>query len=246
MTTFVDIHRDRFGVEPVCVVVGLSVSTYYASKRRQDVPSPRAVRDAELAGAIGRVWEEKGKGLYGARKVRKQLRRDGVDVARCTVERLMRAAGLAGAAAGRSRPRTTIPGDAADRPDDLVERDFTGPEPNRLWVTDLTYVRLATGGFCYTAFVTDAFSRAIVGWQVADNLCTELALDALEWRSGRGNPVCRTVLCITVIAAPRADSTGRRNTSIREVLNGATAGLGGGCDGKGCDAFAGPSSGGAA
>jgi putative transposase len=138
------------------------------------------LRDAELVPLIREVWEGKGKRLYGARKVWKQLRRDGVDVARCTVERLMRAEGMVGAMARRRKPRTTIPGDESVRPRDLVERDFRAPAPNQLWVTDITYVELVGGGFCYTAFVTDVFSRAIVGWQVLDTLKTELALDALE------------------------------------------------------------------
>lgn len=161
-------------------MIGFAVSTYYAAKNRQDRPSNRRLRDEELIPLIRVVWEEKGKRLYGARKVWKQLRRDGVEVARCTVERLMRAEGMIGAVAKRRRPRTTIPGSEADRPRDLVERDFRAPAPNQLWVSDITYVELAGGGFCYTAFVTDVFSRAIVGWQVSDSLHTELALDALE------------------------------------------------------------------
>ena len=116
--------------------------------------------------------------MYGARKVWLQLRRDGIEVARCTVERLMRELGLAGAAAERKKPRTTVPA-AGSRPGDLLERDFSGPAPNRRWVADITYVDTACG-FVYTAFVTDLFSRKIVGWQVADHLRAGLALDALE------------------------------------------------------------------
>jgi putative transposase len=101
-------------------------------------------------------------------------------VARCTVERLMREHGMEGVVASRRRPRTTIPGEERCRPTDLVKRDFRAPAPNQLWVTDITYVELADGRFCYAAFVTDAFSRAIVGWQVSDSLKTELALDALD------------------------------------------------------------------
>jgi len=128
-----------------------------------------------------RVWESrrKGRGLYGARKVWLQLRRDGIEVARCTVERLMREMGITGAAAGRKKPRTTVPDAAGQRPADLLERDFTAPAPNRRWVADITYVP-TTCGFVYTAFVTDLFSRKIVGWQVADHLRAGLALDALE------------------------------------------------------------------
>ena len=167
-------------MEPICVVIEFPVSTYYAAKNRKDAPSDRELRDEELVPLIREVWEGRGKRLYGARKVWKQLRREGVDVARCTVERLMRAEGMMGVVARRRRPRTTIPGDESQRPRDLVERDFRAPAPNQLWVTDITYVELAGGGFCYTAFVTDVFSRALVGWQVLDTLKTELALDALE------------------------------------------------------------------
>ena len=128
-----------------------------------------------------RVWEDRKKGrrLYGARKVWLQLHREGIAVARCTVERLMREMGIAGAAAQRKRPRTTVPGASEQRPADLLERDFTAPAPNRRWVADITYVDTACG-FAYTAFVTDLFSRTIVGWQVADHLRAGLALDALE------------------------------------------------------------------
>jgi putative transposase len=128
-----------------------------------------------------RVWQErrKGRGLYGARKVWLQLRREGIEVARCTVERLMREMGIAGVSAQRKKPRTTVPDAGAGRPGDLLERDFTAPAPNRRWVADITYVATACG-FVYTAFVTDLFSRKIVGWQVADHLRAGLALDALE------------------------------------------------------------------
>lgn len=174
-----DTYRDRFGVELICRVVDFAVSTYYAAKKRVESPAGRMLRDAELIPLIRAAWEHSRR-LYGARKIWKQLRRQGVRVARCTVERLMRAEGLSGVMAKRVRPRTTVPGDPAARPRDLVERDFRAPAPNQLWVTDITYVELAGGGFCYTAFVTDVFSRAIVGWQVSGSLRAELALDALE------------------------------------------------------------------
>jgi transposase InsO family protein len=179
VTAFVEQHRDSFDVESICRVIEFPVSTYYAARKRSTTPSRRALRDAELVVVIRRAWEGSKK-LYGARKVWKQLRREGVVVARCTVERLMCAEGMAGVVATRRCPRTTVPGDAASRPRDLVERDFRAPAPNQLWVTDITYVPLAGGGFVYTAFVTDVFSRAIVGWQVLDTMTTELALDALE------------------------------------------------------------------
>jgi putative transposase len=131
----------------------------------------------------------KGRGVYGARKVWLELDRQGVAVARCTVERLMRELGVSGAAARRRRPRTTVPGDAAERPSDLLGRCFDAPAPNRRWVAGITYVRTMTG-WAYTAFVMDLFSRRILGWQVADSLRSDLALDALEmaiWARGSEN-----------------------------------------------------------
>jgi putative transposase len=168
-------------VEPACAVLEFPVSTYYAAKKRERDPSRRGQRDEWLKGQIMRVWEDRKKGrrVYGARKVWLQLRRDGTAVARCTVERLMRELGIAGAAAARKRPRTTVPDAGGQRPGDLLGRDFTAPAPNRRWVADITYVDTACG-FAYTAFVTDLFSRTIVGWQVADHLRAGLALDALE------------------------------------------------------------------
>jgi len=129
-----------------------------------------------------RVWNDRRKGrrVYGARKVWLQLRREGIAVARCTVERLMRELGLHGAVGRRKKPRTTVPAPAGQqRPADLVRRNFTAPAPNRRWVADITYVD-TQDGFAYTAFITDLFSRLIVGWQVADHLRAGLALDALE------------------------------------------------------------------
>jgi putative transposase len=172
-----------FGVASICAVLEFPASTYYAVKKRQVRPCERDVRDAEVLVEIRRVWEKSGK-LYGARKVYQQLLREGGvagrPVPRCAVERLMRAHAMAGVMPRRGRPRTTIPGDPTSRPVDLVRRRFAAPAANLLWVTDLTYVAVAGDRFCYTAFVTDAFSRAIVGWQVAESMHTELALDALE------------------------------------------------------------------
>jgi putative transposase len=165
----------------VCAVLEFPVSTYYAAKKRGRDPSRREQRDEQLKQEIMRVWEDrrKGRGVYGARKVWLQLRREGIAVARCTVERLMRELGIAGAAARRKKPRTTVPDAGGQRPADLLERDFTASAPNRRWVADITYVDTACG-FAYTAFVTDLFSRKIVGWQVADHMRADLALDALE------------------------------------------------------------------
>jgi putative transposase len=170
-------------------VLEIRPSTYYAAKKREREASARDVRDAWLKKEITRVWTDKeiGRRVYGARKVWRQLQREGIVVARCTVERLMRELGIAGAAARRRKPRTTIPAPAGQpRPSDLLERDFTAAAPGSRWVADITYVETAAG-FVYTAFVTDLFSRRIVGWQVSDSLRAELALDALEmaiWSSG--------------------------------------------------------------
>lgn len=134
MSAFIDEHREALGVEPICRSLGIAPSTYYAVKQRQADPSVRAQRDAELLAEIRRV-HERSRGLYGAEKVWWQLRREGIGVARCTVERLMRKAGLQGVVRGKRR-RTTIPDERAQRPADLVERDFTATAPNRLWVAD--------------------------------------------------------------------------------------------------------------
>jgi putative transposase len=172
---YIEVHRDRFGVEPICRALQFAPSTYWSAKRRP--PAARAVRDEELKVHIARVHAENF-GVYGAPKIWAQLNREGTRVARCTVERLMRDLGLQGAVRGRPR-RTTIPDDAAERPGDLVDRQFRAEAPNRLWVADLTYVR-TWSGFVYVAFITDVFSRRIVGWQASTSLRTDLALHALE------------------------------------------------------------------
>jgi putative transposase len=185
--TFIDGLRDRFGVEPMCRVltqhgVPIAPSSYYAAKTR--LPSARALRDAVVLTAIRRVHSDPtiGRGLYGVRKVFHQLRReggvDGVPVSRRQVERLMRAAGLQGARRGR-RFVTTRPDQAAPRPPDLVNRNFTAEQPNALWIVDFTYVA-TWSGMAFTAFVSDVFSRRIVGWRTASSMPTSLPLDALE------------------------------------------------------------------
>jgi putative transposase len=165
-------------VEPICAVLDFASSSYHEAKRREREPSARACRDEELKREIMRVWEEDGRKVYGARKVWRELNRQGVVVARCTVERLMRELGIEGACARRKRPRTTVPGDGR-LPADLLERDFDAPAPNRRWVADITYVATASG-WVYTAFVMDLYSRMIIGWEVADHLRSDLALSALE------------------------------------------------------------------
>jgi len=180
MTSFIDEHRATYGVEPICAMLPIAPSTYYEQKVRQADPSripERARRDAVLCKEIDRIWREN-RGVYGARKVWKQLHREDINVARCTVERLMRKLGLEGVVRGR-KPKTTIPDDVAAKPADLVQRDFTASQPNQLWVADLTYVA-TWSGFVYAAFVLDVFSRRIVGWRVSRSLRSDLALDALE------------------------------------------------------------------
>ncbi len=180
MVTYVDGHKDRFGVESICTVLPIAPSTYYAYKalqRHPDRRSDRARVDAWLKGEIERVWEDNHR-VYGVRKVWRQLKREGIVVARCTVARLMRELGLQGVVRGR-RIKTTLPDDTADRPLDRVKRDFTVLRPNALWVADLTYVA-TWRGFVYVAFVIDAFARRIVGWRVSNSLRSDRALDALE------------------------------------------------------------------
>lgn len=180
--SFIDQYREEFTVTGICDVLELRQQTYSEAKKREVEPSRRAIRDAEIMAEIHRLRElDEGRRCdYGAKKMWRELVRAGVEVGRGRVERLMRAHGLAGLVPVRRRPRTTVPGSADRRPKDLVDRDFRAPAPNQLWVADVTYVELAGRGFCYVAFVTDVFSRAIVGWQVSASLKTELALDALE------------------------------------------------------------------
>jgi transposase InsO family protein len=177
---FVDTHRRTQGVEPVCRAMQIAPSTYYACKAEQAEPerrSDRRKRDEQLKAEIGRVWEANFR-VYGARKVWRQLTRDGQDVARCTIERLMRVLGLQGVVRGRAK-RTTIPSAQEPRPLDLVARRFEAQRPNQLWVADFTYVATWVG-YVYAAFVIDVFSRMIVGWRVRASMSAELTLDALE------------------------------------------------------------------
>lgn len=180
MVSFIDDHRKEYGVEPICAVLPIAPSTYYQHKAREADPTlrpARAQRDEQLREEIRRVWKHNFE-VYGVRKVWRQLNREGHTAARCTVARLMSGLGLFGAVRGR-RFKTTVPAELADRPMDLVERDFTAERPNQLWVSDFTYVA-TWRGFVYVAFVIDAFSRRIVGWRVSSSLKTDLALDALE------------------------------------------------------------------
>lgn len=174
MIAFIDANRDEFGVEPICTELPIAPATYYAAKKRE--PSSRAVRDAQLTTVIEQEHRNN-YGVYGARKMHAHLNRQGIVVARCTVERLMRKAGLRGVSRLKA-PRTTIAA-KVEHPADLVERRFEADAPDRLWVADITYIRTFSG-WAYAAFVTDVFSRRVVGWQLATHLRTDLALDALD------------------------------------------------------------------
>ena len=176
MTAFIDDNRHRWGVEPICEVLPIAPSTYHAAKVRP--PSDRALRDEYLKVEIDRVFDANFK-VYGARKIHRQLNRDGIKVARCTIQRLMRELGIQGARRGRKVFTTTPADGGASRPADLVQRRFSAPAPNRLWLCDITYVR-TWSGFVYVSFVIDCFARTIVGWQASRSLRTDLALDALE------------------------------------------------------------------
>jgi len=154
----------------------IAPNTYWVAKKRP--PSNRALRDEELKVAITRVHREN-LSVYGADKVWAQLNREGITVARCTVERLMRDLGLSGVRRGKAYKVTTCADDRLHRPDDLVDRDFTAAAPNRLWVADLTYVK-THAGWVYAAFIIDVYSRMIVGWQLSNSLRSDLAIDALE------------------------------------------------------------------
>jgi transposase InsO family protein len=182
MVAFVEAQRETYGVESICAQLPIAPATYYTHRARRVDPELRPARqrrDDALAQAIRRVWEENFQ-VYGPRKVWRHLtRREGVRVARCTVERLMRRIGLRGAVRGRAFRVTIMPSTVAERPLDLVARHFNASRPNQLWVADLTYIA-TWRGFVYAAFVVDVFARRIVGWRVSNSLRTDLALDALE------------------------------------------------------------------
>jgi len=181
MVRFIDDHRATYGVEPICAVLPIAPSTYFRQQAHQRDATQRSARDRrddELRGEIRRVWDTHFQ-VYGPRKVWRQLQREGVVVARCTITRLMREMGLAGAVRGRAWITTTQSQPALDRPADLVDRTFVATRPNQLWVSDFTYVA-TWAGFVYVAFVIDVFARRIVGWRVSGSLRTDVVLDALE------------------------------------------------------------------
>ena len=180
MIRFIEDHRSDHGVEPICRVLPIAPATFYdhmAKRADPDRLSDRAKRDEELKPEIERVFEEN-LSVYGVRKVWHQMRREGFDIARCTVARLMKDLGLEGVVRGK-KPKTTIPDKALPCPLDKVNRQFHAPAPNVLWVSDFTYVA-TWQGFVYVAFVIDVFARRIVGWRVSRTATAGFVLDALE------------------------------------------------------------------
>ncbi|MCB4858980.1 MULTISPECIES: IS3 family transposase [Sphingobium] len=191
MIAFIDEHRDAYGVEPICRVLPIAPSTYHerlAKRRDPALQSARVRRDEELKPEVLRVFAENF-GVYGARKIWRQMKREGFDVARCTVQRLMRNLGLQGVIRGKP-VRTTIADKAAPRPLDQVNRQFHAPAPNMLWVSDFTYVA-TWAGFVYVAFVIDVYARYIVGWRVSRTAHASFVLDALEQAIHDRQPVHR-------------------------------------------------------
>ncbi len=194
MKAFIDEHREVYGVEPICRVLPIAPSTYHEHAARKADPDRRPARerrDADLSREIRRVFAANF-GVYGVRKVWRQLQREGIEVARCTVARLMRQMGLKGVVRGKSI-RTTVSDAAAPCPRDRVNRQFTAPRPNALWVSDFTY-GATWSGFVYVAFVIDAFARKIVGWRVSRSARAEFVLDALEQALHERQPLRRTSL----------------------------------------------------
>ena len=191
MITFIDDHRGSYGVEPICRVLPIAPSTYHehvAQRRDPTRRSVRAQRDMALKPEITRVFAENFE-VYGVRKVWRQMKREGFDIARCTVERLMKEMGLQGVIRGRP-VRTTVSNKAAPCPLDHVKRQFHAPAPNRLWVSDFTYVP-SWAGFVYVAFVIDVYARYIVGWRVSRTAHADFVLDALEQAIFDRKPVHR-------------------------------------------------------
>ncbi len=191
MIAFIDDHRGDYGVEPICRVLPIAPSTYHAHASRRGDPaklSIRARRDAALLPEVKRVFDENYQ-VYGVRKVWRQMKREGRQLARCTVARLMRSAGLHGVIRGKPM-RTTVADKAAPCPLDHVNRVFRAPAPNRLWLSDFTYVS-TWSGFVYVAFVIDAYARRIVGWRVSRTAHASFVLDALEQALHERRPVHR-------------------------------------------------------
>ena len=229
MVSFIDAHREEFGVEPICAQLPIAPSGYYNVKSRP--PSARSRRDAAMIALLVALWVANYR-VYGARKLWKAARRGGRDIGRDQVARLMRTAGIEGIR--RRRVRTTRPDSGAVRPADLVERDFSATEPNRLWVSDVTYVA-TWAGVAYVCFIVDAYSRRIVGWRVAAHMRTEMVLDALEMaRASRATRLAGLVA---------HSDAGSQFTSVRwgerRAELGAVASVGSVGDSYDCDVMAG-------
>jgi putative transposase len=207
---FIETHRDRFPVAAMCRVLEFPERTFYAAKARP--PSPRAVADIDRKKVIEAEWTAN-YSCYGPRRLHKHLRREGHTIARCTVARLMRDLGIRGVQRGRTL-FTTHADKTADRPPDLVKRDFTAEAPNRLWLADITYCS-TWEGWLYVAFILDVYARVIVGWQIATHMRTDLVIDALEMAAWRRN----TAKCV------HHSDAGSQYTSIRYTDRLATAGL---------------------
>lgn len=240
MVACVDAQRASYGVESICAHLPIAPSTYWRHKAQEADPTRRAARvqrDAVLRPTIARVWHEQEQ-VYGAEKVWRQLLREGVAVARCTVERLMKDLGLRGVVRGGPAVVTTSPDVTAVVPD-LVDRQFSATRPNQLWVSDFTYVPTAEG-FVYTAFVIDVFARRIVGWKVAATMHTDFVLDALEQallrrstddlpdlvhHSDRGVQYVSMRYTTRLAAAGIAPSVGRRGDSYDNALAESVIGL---------------------
>jgi putative transposase len=203
VSRYIDAYRDRFGVEPICHALQVAPSTYYAARRRP--PSARAVRDAELAPKVLQVFNDNDR-VYGVRKLWRQLQRQGEQVGRDQVGRLMHRLGIAGVVRGTTRRTTTVADPAAVRAPDLVNRQFVATRPNQLWVSDFTHVA-TWSGTSYVAFVIDVYSRLIVGWRAAATMRTELVLDALEMAVWRRADVLDGLVCHS--------DAGSQYTSIR-------------------------------
>jgi putative transposase len=216
MVAYIDAHRGVFGVEPICEQLPIASSTYHAAKSRP--PSARAFRDAVMIPILVGLWTANYK-VYGAHKLWKSARRAGHDIGRDQVARLMRSAGIEGVRR-RRKVRTTRSDDLVPRPPDLVERDFTADRPNRLWVTDLTYVP-TWSGFAYVCFIVDAYSRAIVGWRVASNMRTDMGLVAHSDAGSQFTSVRYGERLAELGAVPSVGSVGDSyDNALAETVNG--------------------------
>jgi putative transposase len=242
VSAFIDEHRDRFGVEPICQILDVSASAYY--QRASGERSARRVEDERLTGRIRDVHEANYE-CYGYRRVHAALLREGETAGRDQVARLMASDGIQGAKR-RGKPwRTTTVDPEAHRPQDLVRRDFTATGPDRLWVTDFTYLRCWEGRVFFS-FVIDVFSRMIVGWQLASHMRTDLVLDALRMALGLRQPGAAVALVSHSDAGSQGGFNRSSQRSMKEGCDGQAKGVGVTADGSAGDAFAGSSACGAA